>query len=386
MKVLTQQQATEKLLAVLPADIQILSDLFTEKGFDLFLVGGCVRDAFMNKNPKDFDVATNALPEQVIEILTKANITNQLQGADFGVVVARMSEDIEIATFRTDVDSGTGSNKETKVTVGVTIEDDVQRRDLTINALFMNLETHEIIDLVGGIKDLNDGIIRTVGEASQRFAEDNLRKLRAIRFATRLGFQIEDKTFQAIKNDPSLNVSAERIVNELQNAFETSSNVDKLIIDLFHSGLIFTIFKNIRVKDLDLIDTTKITSFTTFVAEMIDDSNKFRSDILIGKELNSLKFSSKLIAGIETLLRFDNIHTLCPIEFTSKLKSTSLTSSELCNFHQHDLFLFAFDFKFSSTVAEDLMTKGFRGKELGLELKRLARIDLNEKIKTFTKF
>jgi len=380
MKVLTQQQATEKLLAVLPDDIQLLSDLFTEKGFDLFLVGGCVRDAFLDKNPKDFDVATNALPNQIIEILTKANITNQLQGADFGVVVARMSEDIEIATFRTDADSGTGSNKETKVTVGVTIEDDVLRRDLTINALFMNLHTHEIIDLVGGIKDLNDGVIRTVGEASQRFKEDNLRKLRAIRFATRLGFQIETETFLAIKNDPSLNVSGERIVNELQNAFETSANVDKLINDLFHSGLIFTIFKNIRVKDLDLIDTTKITSFTTFIAELIDDSNKFRSDILIGKELNCLKFSSKLIAGIETLLRFDNIHTLCPIEFTSKLKSTSLTSSELCNFHQHEMFEFAFNFKQEDGLSEKLMAQGIKGKDLGLELKRIARQSLDDKI------
>jgi len=386
MKILTQQQATQKLLAVLPTDIITLSNIFFLNGFDLFLVGGCVRDAFLDKTPKDFDVATNALPEQIIEILTKSNIVNQLQGADFGIVVARMSEDIEIATFRTDADSGTGSNKETKVTVGVTIEEDVLRRDFKINALFMDLHTNEIIDLVGGIEDLNNGIISAVGDASQRFQEDNLRKLRAIVRASKDGFQIEDKTFQAIKNDPSLNVSEERIVIELQKAFDNTNNIDKLIIDLFHSGLIFTIFKNILVKDLDLIDSDKITSFTTFIAEMIDDNNKFRSDIQINKELEQLKFSSKLIAGVETLLTFDNIHTICPIAFTSKLKSTSLTSSELCAFHNDDMFDFAFNFKQEDGLSEKLMAQGIKGIDLGLKLKQIARQALDDKIMFFTGF
>ena len=378
MKVLTKTQATQNLLSVLPSDIKTLSNIFTQDGVDLFLVGGCVRDAFLGKTPKDFDVATNAMPERIMNILRKAHIPCQLQGEAFGVIVAKMSEDIEIATFRVDLNNTDDRN--TDVKLGVTIEEDVQRRDLTINALFMNLHTNEIIDLVGGIQDLNDGIIRTVGEPSQRFTEDNLRKLRAMRFATRLGFTIEDATFQAIKDDPSLNVSEERIVNELQNAFETSINVDQLIRDLFASGLIFTIFKNVWVKPLEEVEVKKITTFTTFIAEMIDNKNKFRSDLRFTDELNRLKFSSKLISGVETLLMFDDIKTLCPISFTNKLKSTDLTEMEVRKFHRNASFGFAFNFKHPDGLSQQLMDQGFKGKDLGDELKRLARQKLDEQL------
>lgn len=385
MKVLTKTQATQNLLEVLPSDIKTLSKLFTEDGVDLFLVGGCVRDAFLGKTPKDFDVATNAMPERVMNILRKAHITCQLQGEAFGVVVARMSEDIEIATFRVDLNNTDDRN--TDVKLGVTIEEDVQRRDLTINALFMNLDTNEIIDLVGGIDDLNNGIIRTVGTPSMRFSEDNLRKLRAMRFATRLGFVIEDETFQAIKDDPSLNVSEERIVNELQNAFETSCNIERLICDLFASGLIFTIFQKVWVKPLEKVDVKKISSFTTFIAELIDEDNKCRADLQfcdVLDEMHALKFPSKLISGVETLLTFTDIHTLCPITFTSKLKSTDLTEVEVRKFHRHALFGFAFNFKHPEGLSKELMDKGFKGKELGDELKRLARKKLDDQIMFFT--
>lgn len=384
MKVLTKEQAAQNLKNILPKDIQILSDLFHSAGHNLTLVGGCVRDAFLGKTPKDFDVCTDALPEQIIEILKNANIPFTEQGKAFGVIVSRMTEDIEIASYREDLNNTTDRN--TDVRLGVTLEQDLSRRDLTINALALNLSTIEIIDLFGGIKDLNNDIIRTVGEATQRFKEDNLRKLRCMRFASRLGFEIHSDTFLAIKNDPSLNVSEERIINELQNAFETTCDKDRLIADLFDTGLIFTIFKNIWVKDIDLIDTDKITSFTTFIAELISEKNTFRSDIQISKELEQLKFSSKLISGVETLLTFDNIHTLCPIAFTSKLKSTSLTSSEICLFHQHEMFEFAFLFKQEDGLSEKLMAQGITGKELGLKLKQIARQALDDKIMFFTGF
>lgn len=361
MKVLTQQQATEKLLAVLPDDIQLLSDLFTEKGFDLFLVGGCVRDAFLDKNPKDFDVATNALPEQVIEILTKANITNQLQGADFGVVVARMSEDIEIATFRTDADSGTGSNKETKVTVGVTIEDDVQRRDLTINALFMNLHTHEIIDLVGGIKDLNDGIIRTVGEATQRFKEDNLRKLRCIVRAIKDGFQIEDKTLHAIKNDPSLNVTKERIITEL---FKIDSEFNTLKKLLFESNLIFEILPNFNITNTE---TNTIVSLDSMFANILQ--NESLEDL--NNKLNELKFPTTLSNNICFLIKFMkmDLTEINPFHFLKDRQKTKISNEDLILFFDNDKNIIELiKFKIKSDLSQELMNQGFKGKDLGLAI------------------
>lgn len=361
MKILTQQQATEKLLAVLPTDIQLLSDLFTEKGFDLFLVGGCVRDAFLDKNPKDFDVATNALPEQVIELLTKANITNQLQGADFGVVVARMSEDIEIATFRTDADSGTGSNKETKVTVGVTIEDDVQRRDLTINALFMNLETHEIIDLVGGIKDLNDGVIRTVGDPTQRFKEDNLRKLRAIVRAIKDGFQIEHKTLQAIKNDPSLNVTKERIITEL---FKIDSKFNTLKNLLFESNLIFEILPNFKITN---IESNTIVSLDSMFANILQNENL--KDL--NKKLNDLKFPTVFSNNICFLIKTMkmDLTEINPFHFLKDRQKTNITNEDLILFFNNDKNIIELiKFKIKSDLSQELMNQGFKGKDLGLAI------------------
>ncbi len=150
MKTLTKEQAEQKLVSLLPSDIKILSDLFIKSGY------GCIRDTFLGKDPKDFDVCTNALPDEVLRILNENNIKCQLQGEAFGVVVSRITEDVEIATFRSDISGGTGNSSDDKVILGVTIEDDCKRRDFTINALFMNLSTTKIIDLVGGIDDLNN--------------------------------------------------------------------------------------------------------------------------------------------------------------------------------------------------------------------------------------
>lgn len=383
MKILSKKEAEQVLVHNMPQDIKILKDIFVKAGFDLMLVGGSVRDSFLNKIPKDFDVCTNAMPEQVMEILTKENIRFQLQGEAFGVVVAKMTEEIEIATFRTDVSAMTGRNNDDSVILGVTIEEDVKRRDLTINALFMDIANENIIDLVGGIADLNNHIIRTVGNPSERFAEDNLRKLRAIRFATRLGFDFDPETFQAIQNDPKLNVSEERVVNELFNAFTTTKNVGSLVLDLMASGLHDEILSGISTKVIFTpkdIDVTKITSFSTFIAEMISFDKEDTKEL--EKKLIKRKFDTKTINNIIFLKKFDNVSTIDPTEFISKRKSTSLSNDEIITFHKGKFgFQTLCEFKLPEGLSQELMDKGFTGKELGTEIKRIAAELLQSKLK-----
>jgi tRNA nucleotidyltransferase/poly(A) polymerase len=380
MKILSNTQASKKLMSILPQDIHILADLFKSAGFDLTLVGGCVRDVFLNQTPKDFDVCTNALPHEIIKILSNANILYTEQGKAFGVIVSRMCEDIEIASYRIDLNNTDDRN--TDVKLGVTLEEDLFRRDLTINALAMSLNNYEIIDLVGGIDDLKNNIIRTVGQPEQRFMEDHLRKLRCIRFASRLCFTIETETLLAIQMDPSLNVAEERIVNELENAFGKTKSISDLVLWLSCSGLLDVIMKGIPTLPLEDIDCTKITDFTTFIASFIDKS-KVSDTKGLEDALKDKKFTAKLCAGVRVLFDFDNVHTLCPIAFTNKLKSTDLNVLSLNAFHSDVLFGVAAKFKQKDGLSEELMAQGIKGKELGDKLKLIARQSLDEQIQIY---
>jgi poly(A) polymerase len=180
-------------------------------GHEALFAGGCVRDRLLGHEPQDYDIATSAVPAEVMKIFPGSNEV----GAHFGVVIAkRGGHHVEIATFRTDGSYRDGRRPET-VTFS-TPEEDAQRRDFTINGLFENPETGEVIDFVGGLADLKAGIIRAIGDPTARFTEDGLRLLRAVRFAARLGFQIEPETLASLKDRAFLldRISPERIRDE----------------------------------------------------------------------------------------------------------------------------------------------------------------------------
>jgi poly(A) polymerase len=182
-------------------------------GFQAYLVGGCVRDLLLQREPADYDVATSARPEQVLEIFPDGITV----GAHFGVIlVAQDGIKVEVATFRCDLGYSDGRHPD-QVTYADTPQEDVQRRDFTVNGLLMRHNTGEILDYVDGQKDLHAGIIRAIGEPDRRFAEDKLRMLRAVRFAARFGYEIEPTTFSAIRKHAREigQVSAERIRDEL---------------------------------------------------------------------------------------------------------------------------------------------------------------------------
>lgn len=185
-------------------------------GFAAFWVGGCVRDFLLGREPGDYDIVTSALPEQ-IEGLFKHTIA---VGRKFGViVVVESSHHFQVATFRAEADYKDGRHPE-HVTFG-NARADAERRDFTVNGLFFDPVSKELHDWVGGEKDLRAKVIRTIGSPGERFAEDHLRLLRAVRFAARLGFDIEPETFRAIQGNAAKikTISAERVRDELVKLF-----------------------------------------------------------------------------------------------------------------------------------------------------------------------
>ena len=190
-------------------------------GHSAYLVGGCVRDLLLGREPADFDVATSATPQQVMQIFPQTFAV----GAQFGVVLvpirrdtegARDNYSIEVATFRSDGAYSDGRHPD-EVKFSKEARLDVQRRDFTINGLLLDPDTAEVLDFVHGREDLQRGLVRSIGDPHQRFSEDKLRMLRAVRFAARFGYSIDDKTFAAIRElAPAIHqVSRERVRDEI---------------------------------------------------------------------------------------------------------------------------------------------------------------------------
>lgn len=196
----------------IPEKVQYIIDTLMSHGYEAYAVGGCVRDMILGKNPEDWDITTSAKPDEVKKIFRRTVDT----GIAHGTVTVLINRDhFEVTTFRLDgVYEDNRHPKEVLFTRD--IKEDLKRRDFTINAMAYN-HRDGIIDLFGGMEDLKNGLIRCVGNAGERFDEDALRILRAVRFSAQLDFQIEEKTRKAIRAKAALlkNISAERIRMEL---------------------------------------------------------------------------------------------------------------------------------------------------------------------------
>lgn len=203
-----------------PYDVKyIINELYKNK-FDAFIVGGCLRDLLLNLEPKDYDIATSAKPDNVMSLFNKTIPTGIKHGT---VSVVINNNNYEVTTFRTEGDY-LDNRHPSSVDFVTDIREDLSRRDFTVNALAYN-DKLGLIDYFNGINDLKNKIIRCVGHADKRFKEDALRMLRAIRFSCQLGFKIENKTFEAIINNANLikNISKERIRDELCKILISSS-------------------------------------------------------------------------------------------------------------------------------------------------------------------
>jgi tRNA nucleotidyltransferase/poly(A) polymerase len=362
---LNKQEAELKLIEILPNDVKMLSNFFQLEGFKIFLVGGCIRDVLMEREPKDFDLCTDAKTDDIINILSKFNIQFKEQGKHFGVIAVTMEEGIyEIACFRTDVSGGTGNNTDDSVIIGCTMEEDVMRRDFTCNALFMDLQEKNIIDLVGGIQDMQNKIVRCVGDPEKRFQEDNLRKLRALTVSNKYGFDYEQKLFDFICDNPQLNISKERIYNEIIKGYKLAINKECFLTDLLMLNLIDSVLPNYKL----CFTNYKIDSLLVFFASLLRkcDTSKLHQKLVL-----DLCFKNDFVKSIKFLIDLNNTLNLIGkpfniVAFKKLQKTLSIDNSDIVNFCQLKTFAKKFiTFEIDSNLPLELMKKGFKDKELG---------------------
>ncbi len=196
----------------LPQKVHDIIETLQAAGYEAYAVGGCIRDSVLGKEPDDWDITTSAKPEEVKKLFRRTIDTGIMHGT---VTVMMDKEGFEVTTYR--IDGKYEDNRHPKdVTFTANLQEDLRRRDFTINAMAYN-EKDGLIDIYEGLQDIDKGLIRCVGVAKERFREDALRMMRAVRFSAQLGYTIEDKTKEAIKElAPTLqNISAERIQTEL---------------------------------------------------------------------------------------------------------------------------------------------------------------------------
>lgn len=379
-------KSDKDLWNIIPDSVKELNDLFKQNGKKLYLVGGAVRDFLTGDKPKDFDLATDALPDEVLDILDGRYRTN-LQGKAFGVVVVYTDDEpdgMEIATFREDVSKG----RNPEVRLGVTIQDDVNRRDLTYNALFYDLETKEIVDLLGGVQDLKNKITKMVGNPIERFEEDSLRILRAFRFASRYGHPLHKDTEIAIKKrnqlqniDPESGlvkrISQERIWEEMKKSWKQAKDY-KTYLEFFNKYDMWDqVFPNSNINK-ELVDSK---NFTVVIANLFKNEKleNIKSGYSMGKNLErkliDYKLEGDLAKKVVFLISFLNFKPEYVYDFYKKKNQSGIDDSTILewlsvNNIENEWMIKFINYK-PSISAKDLAKKGFRGAELGLEIKRL---------------
>ena len=348
-----------KLRLNVPSDIKKIHKIFKKNGYKLYVVGGAVRDAILGKRPKDFDLATDAKPDEVLNIARKGGFKTLEVGKAFGVVLVGGHE---IATFRKDIGKGRRPDS-----VDFTdIKGDVKRRDLTINALFYDIGKKQIVDLVGGIADLKKKKIRTVGKAEDRFDEDPLRKLRAIRFAGSVGGKMTKDTWNALKQNSDISgVSAERIRDEFIKGITKAKNVPNYLKMLRTLGMFKQIFPGLSVLHRK-VDTN---DYKLQIAYMLQTNGVDK----VKSKLNSLKYTNQEVRDISLLIQLSRpAEVIKDLPSYKKLQDNSkLTTSQIkqwVNINSNKYIMKLWNWKLSIT-AKDAIDKGLKGKDIGNYIK-----------------
>ena len=363
----------------LPQDVIDIADAYTAAGKEIYVVGGAVRDFRKGVEPKDYDLVTNALPDESKSILKGFRVSDE-QGKNFGVIRVYTDsepEGYEIASFRRDIAKGRDTKgDEQKVEMGpdVTIEDDVMRRDLTMNALFYDIAKKEIVDLVGGMEDISKNRVKAVGDASQRFLEDRLRVMRVFRFAARTGGIIEDKTADAIRKDnrlrgvgPTDDVSQERIWEEIVKAWKQAKDFGQYLEFFSEFDMWEQVFPGVNVSEpVDSVD------FAVVIASLLRGNP---SDYLDKKLVQDFRIDTSLAKKIVFLVSLIDFDADKVLDYWRKRQSSGISDETILEWltktasEREDLVRFV-GWK-PSVNSEDVMARGFKGKALGDEIKRL---------------
>lgn len=345
-------------------EIRELSELFKQNGKRLYIVGGWVRDHLMGRDPDDIDLATDSLPDETLEFLGN-KYSVDLVGKAFGVIILKVGgEDVEIASFRTD-----GDGRKPEVTLGVTIEDDVSRRDLTISALFYDIENDNIVDLVGGINDINNKVIRMVGDPLDRIGEDQLRVLRVARFASRYNFEIDDKTSKAIQKNSDLSeISKERIVEEFLKAFKKNTSFKPFLDIITKLGIWDQIFGDFKI-NTNVVETNDII---LYLSNLLKDNDSEQLEDLT----KVFKWSSDIKDSIKFLISLKDFDPELVSKYFKEKKRIRIDNETILNFLdlsdiQNKEMILKFLEYIPSVKAVELIKLGFKGEKLGAEIKRL---------------
>ena len=348
-----------KVFLRVPNDIKKIYKLFKKNKKQLYIVGGAVRDAILGKSPKDFDMATDATPDEVLKIAKQGRFKTYEVGKSFGVVVVGGHE---IATFRKDI----GKGRRPKAVDFTDIQGDIKRRDLTVNALFYDIGREEIVDLVGGLEDLKKKLVRTVGQAELRFDEDPLRKLRALRFNAALGGKIHADTFIALKKNPSLQgVSSERIREEFVKSIIKAKSPKKYMELSDELGFTKQIFPGLKVSK-PYVNENDYILFLAWILRKNDVSS-------LGKKLNSLKYSAKEWTNISFLNSLQNFKPENVYMVKKFQEKTSLTDRQIILFGKYigkDLKKLV---KFKLSVRGNEVPTDIKGPEIGKVIKQMEK-------------
>ena len=310
----------------IPVILQKMNNIFEKNGFKAYLVGGAVRDMFMNKEASDWDVATDATPEQVISAFKKVIPTGIAHGT---VTVHFMGEEIEVTTFRIEQGYSDGRHPD-KVSYASDIEEDLSRRDFTMNAIAVSLKDGSIVDPFDGKADIKNKVIRSVGNPLERFNEDGLRPIRAIRFASQLGFEIETNTLQAISNEKVLQ--------------KTST----ISIERFRDELVKLLKSPKPSVGLKLLESTNIMKL--FLPELLEGRNCIQNDIRGYHVFDVLDHNFYSCDGAP--VHKVNVRLAALLHDIGKPASKVVRvtdEGEIYNFFSHE--------KYSETIARKLLTK-----------------------------
>ncbi|WP_286149730.1 CCA tRNA nucleotidyltransferase [Romboutsia ilealis] len=307
----------------IPKDVSFLIDTIYENGYEAFMVGGCVRDSVLNLIPNDYDITTNAKPKEIINIFKDYKIIDT--GIKHGTVSIILNNNIyEITTYRIE---GEYENNRRPKTVEFTssIEEDLRRRDFTINAMAYNKQ-FGIIDKFNGLEDLQNRIIKTVGNPDERFKEDGLRMIRAIRFSSKLGFNIDENTLNGIYKNSYIikNISTERINDEFTKIL-LSDNPQNIILlyktNIFkylgiHCNLNRDYYKELEKYinilsycDNNLLDKLIILDYliSNEILKCIDKCEKYKyycENIKKVNIINNLRYSNKVINYCNDIMEY----------------------------------------------------------------------------------
>ena len=365
-------ESKNDLWDIIPKSIKEISILFKENGKELYLVGGAVRDFLNNENPKDFDLCTNATPDEILNIVKDKYKTTE-QGKSFGVIVIYTKDQpmgIEVATFREDMyDDKLGITRNPEIKFS-TIEKDVLRRDITYNSMFYDLEKRKIIDLVGGIQDIENKMTRFVGNPNDRITEDPLRILRVLRFSCRYNFAIDlDTKKSIIKNKNKLSIiSQERIWEEMKKAFGQVKSYKEYLDFFTEFNMWGEVFPGCKI-NTDINDCHKLTSYIANLFKF-ENTLKLERKMIMDFKIES-DVSTKVVFLVDLLkLSPENVFDLYKRKIRCHCTSEQIIDwLDTCGVTDK-MFIRFIDYK-PTVSSDDLKAKGFKDRELGLEIKRI---------------